>query len=114
MVAVNPPGPTAYGPTAGPINPDNTPIVDTVDTVPIVGPSLTASGLLAVTAPFNPLIPPDTAGIPGNLGLLIEMRVANYLTALLLGTGAPDLEQMRANELFKITIGTGTVGGDGN
>ena len=113
MVAQNPPGVTGFGPAVGPANADGTPFIDTVDFTPVLYPQQAASGP-AQPVTINPVSVADTQGMPGGLALIIEMRLLNYLTNLQLGSAAIDLDALRANELFRITIGTGTVGGDMN
>ena len=113
MVAQNPPGPTGFGPAVGPANPDGTPFIDTVDFTPVLYPQQNPTGVATPIA-VNPVAVADTQGMPGGLALIVELRLLSYLINQQLGSAALDLDALRAMELFRITIGTGTVGGDMN
>jgi len=112
MVAVNPPGPTGFGPTAGPTNVDQVPFLDTVDGTPTLAPGFSSGSTPPTFAriAINPVAVADTAGMPSQNALLIEMRVLTRLLHLQLGTGNGALEslnQMRADEAWEINLSTG-------
>lgn len=109
MVAVNPAGPTAFGGIQGPSNPDGTVFVDTVDGSPALVPSFSGTSGALTPAIVNPLAIPDTAGVPSQNALIVELRVLNNLLSLQLGDRSPDLEQMRADEFFNSSVATGVV-----
>ncbi len=114
MVAVNPPGPTGFGPTAGPVNPDGVPFLDTVDGIPSLGPTFNPAGGLPppsfAQAIINPAIVSDVAGIPSQNQIIIELRVISNLLLMMMGAmpgNTPDLTQMRADEFWNTNLQTG-------
>lgn len=110
MVAVNPPGVTGYGPTAGPSNVDGVTFVDTVDGTPGLSPAFGANPPPTFAqAVIIPTAIGDTAGMPSQNAIVIELRVITNLLLLQLGASAPDPSQMRADEAFNINLATGVL-----
>lgn len=109
MVAANPAGPTGYGGLQGPTNPDFTPLVDTVDGMPVAYPAV--NGLTGQISQFvvDPKTVIDTAGLPSQNAIIVELRCITNLLAIYLGDRCPDLQQMRGEEIFNTMIGTGIV-----
>jgi hypothetical protein len=112
MVAVNPAGPTGFGGIQGPSNPDGTVFVDTVDGVPAAGPAIVPSAAIPpptfATAMVTPTSIVDTAGVPPQNAMLIELRVIANLLLMMIGSppgATPDLTQMRADEFWNTSIG---------
>lgn len=106
--------PTTAGYGNGLINTDGAALVDTEESVPALGPSFgaTPTGVLS-PASVDP-DPNSTAvnaqpGVPAVNAVLIELRCITNLLMLQLGQQAPDIEQMRADELWNTTIGSGTI-----
>ena len=102
---------TVGGYGSGVINADGSALVDTEDGIPSVGPALVTTGANAgalAPAVVNSVVAPNT-GIPIFNSVLIEIRCLNNLLMLQLGASAPDLEQMRADELFNTIVGQGTI-----
>lgn len=90
------------------IQQDGSMLVDTEDGVPVIGPQLNpATGALS-PAVINPIIP-GGSGIPELNAILVELRLITRLLIANMGPLAEDPEQMRADELWNITIGQGTV-----
>lgn len=109
MPPVNPPGPTGYGPTASPTNSDGIPFVDTTNGVSVLGPGFSGfAGALSSIA-LDPKTIQDTAGLPQQNAILIELRVITSLLLFQLGASAPDVEQMRADEYWNTSLSTGTL-----
>lgn len=103
MVAVNPPGPSALGPIQAN---DGSVITSDEDGSPVLAPILTSTGSV---------IPNVTPGAPAqNLvgaliqnTILVELRVMNSLILYSLGATSLDLEQMRADEAYNISLTSG-------
>jgi hypothetical protein len=93
----------------GPSNPDGTVFTDTVDGTPVVGPQFAQNGQSLIPAISNPTLASDVAGISVQNAILIEWRILTALMAFQLGSACPDIEQMRADELWNTTIGQGVV-----
>ena len=110
MVAVNPAGPTAFGNIQGPSNPDGTVLIDTVDGMPALYPGLKADGS-GNLVPFviDPKTVVDTAGLPSQNAIIVELRCITNLLAVYLGDKCPDLQLMRAEEIFNTMVSTGSV-----
>lgn len=111
MTAFNPPGVTGFGPTQGPANVDGTPFVDTVDGVPTPGPSIVPSAAIPPPtfqiATVTPTTLADTAGIPSQNQIIIELRVISNLLLMMMGAmpgNTPDLTQMRADEFWNTSV----------
>src|SRR4029077_8040014 len=114
MVAVNPPGPTGFGPTAGPTNVDQVSFVDTVDGTPVIVPSFNTSASPTTPPTFtrqviNPVAVADTVGTTSQNAMLVELRVLNRLLHMQIGAngGVEDLNQMRADEAWEMNLSTG-------
>jgi hypothetical protein len=90
------------------INNDGSMLVDTEDGIPVVGPTLNAVTGQLSAAVINPAVPANT-GVPELNAILIELRVLTALVHAQLGATNLDLEQMRADELWNTTIGSGVV-----
>lgn len=88
---------------------DQSLLVDTEDGVPVVGPTLAPASGNLVAAIINTIVPASNVGIPPLNAILIELRVIAALLHSQLGDTKLDLEQMRADELFNTTIGSGVV-----
>lgn len=109
MVAANPAGPTAFGGIQGPANPDFVPFIDTVDGIPVVYPAV--NGVTGQMSQFtiDPKTVVDTAGLPPQNAIIVELRCITNLLAIYLGDRCPDLQQMRAEEIFNTMVPTGLV-----
>lgn len=105
MVAFNPPGPTGYGPTAGPVDQNLVPFADSVDGFPVVYPVLTSDGTGNITAAnVNPITLPGN-GMPVINAVLIELQLLNYLMLQQMGSFAPDPRALRADFAFAMLPG---------
>jgi hypothetical protein len=114
MVAQNPAGLPAYsGPAT--INSDGSLLVDTEDGTFAYVSGFTTAMLaggpsLLSQANQNPYANYLTSGgVAAMNAMLVELRVLNALLIWQMGANAPDLNQMRADELYNSTIGTGVV-----
>jgi len=107
MVAVNPPGPTGFGPTAGPVDQNLIPFDNSVDGFPVVYPTLTPDGTGNITgANINPTQLTGN-GMPVINALLTEMQVLTHLINENRGSQALDLRALRADFAFNMMPSTG-------
>lgn len=83
-------------------------LVDTADGYPTLYPQLVAGGGLA---PFvvNPVPINPSIGMPEINAIITELRVLTALLHSQMGTFAPDLQIMRADEGWNTTISTGAL-----
>lgn len=87
---------------------DGSLLVDTEDGIPVVGPAFVLPGGGLQAAVISPIVP-GNIGVPELNAVLIELRVITSLLLLQLGVQAPDVEQMRADELWNTTVGSGSI-----
>ena len=88
---------------------DGASLSDTEDGVPAFVPAFNPTGPAALAQAIISPVQSAYGGTPIQNALLVEIRVMNALIALQMGASAPDLEQMRANELFDCSLGTALV-----
>ena len=114
MVSYNGPPPSAYAPTPV-VNSDGSLLVDTEDGTFAFVPGFSAAtiagtGIGLSQSNLNPYGTwQTTGGVAALNALLVELRVANQLLLWQMGANAPDINQMRADELFNCTLGTGAI-----
>lgn len=84
-------------------------LVDTADGIPALIPQIIPStGQLAASI-VDPVPVSPAIGIPEINAVLVELRVVTQLLHMQMGERAPDLQIMRADELFTSTIGSGVL-----
>ncbi len=103
MVAFNPPGQSAYGPLQAN---DGSLIVSDESGVDVLGPVLTANGAVIQNL-INAATGQNITGVPVLNALLIELRVLNNILLFQQGSTSLDLEQMRADEAYNISLLSG-------
>lgn len=111
MVAANPPGPSGYGPPATTVNPDLSGLVSDETGVPVLGPVLNNAGVPIpniINAASGQGVVGGT-GVPPLNALIIELRVLNSLILFGLGTQSLDLDQMRADEAYNVSLSSGAT-----
>jgi hypothetical protein len=105
MVAANPPGPSAYSFTL--VAGDSSAIVSDESGVDALGPVLTSTGSIVQNIINAGVAGQNLQGVPILNALLIEIRIQNNLLISTLGATTLDLEQMRADEAYNISLISG-------
>ena len=108
MVAANPPGTNAYGQPLG--LPDGSVLVADESGVPVLGPVINGASGTAVQNIINAALGQGAvggSGVPVLNAILIEFRVQNNLLLYSLGATALDIEQMRADEAYNVSLSSG-------
>ncbi len=109
MVAFNPAGLPAYSPSPT-VNSDGSLLVDTEDGTFAFVPGFSGNAGVLAQSNVNPYANwQQVGGVAALNAMLVELRVANQLLIWQMGANAPDLNQMRADELFNCTLGTAQV-----
>ena len=110
MTAVNPPGPSAYAVT--PLtNPDQSGLVSDETGVPVLGPVLQPNSNsiqnIINAATGQGIV--GGSGVPPLNAILIELRVLNSILLYSLGATPLDMDQMRADEAYNVSLSSGAT-----
>jgi hypothetical protein len=106
MVAANPPGPSAYNSVLQAL--DGSAITSDEDGVNVLAPILTSSGSVIQNI-INGAAAQNLQGAPVINQVLIELRILSNLMINQMGATNLDLEQMRADEAYAISLVSGAL-----